>query len=92
MLGPTYETASEIQMFKKLGGGAVGMSTVAEVIAANHAGLRVAGMSCIANLGTGLSKVKLTHEDVKEVAKKVEKNFSIALKDFTKRYSKKYSS
>ena len=57
---------------------AVGMSTVAEVIAANHAGLRVAGMSCITNLGTGLSKVKLTHEDVKEVAKKVEKNFSIA--------------
>ncbi|HAG90475.1 MAG TPA: purine-nucleoside phosphorylase, partial [Bdellovibrionales bacterium] len=85
VLGPTYETASEIQMFKKLGGGAVGMSTVAEVIAANHAGLRVAGMSCITNLGTGLSKVKLTHEDVKEVAKKVEKNFSIALKDFTKR-------
>jgi len=92
VLGPTYETAAEIQMFKKLGGGAVGMSTVAEVIAANHAGMRVCAMSCITNLGTGLSKVKLTHEDVKDVAKAVEKNFTNGLKGFAKNYSKKMTS
>lgn len=88
VLGPTYETAAEIQFFRKAGGSAVGMSTVAEVIAANHSGMRVTGISCITNLGTGLSKVKLTHEDVKEVAQKVEKNFEAALVEFTKRYSK----
>ncbi len=88
VLGPTYETASEIKFFGKIGGGAVGMSTVAEVIAANHAGLRVVGLSCITNLGTGLSKVRLTHEDVKAVAQKVEKNFEAALIEFTKRYKK----
>lgn len=86
VLGPTYETAAEIQYFRKIGGSAVGMSTVAEVIAANHAGLRVAGLSCITNLGTGLSKIRLTHEDVKEVAQRVEKNFEAALVEFTKRY------
>lgn len=88
VLGPTYETAAEIQYFKKIGGSAVGMSTVAEVIAANHAGLNVVGLSCITNLGTGLSKVKLTHDDVKDVAKRVEKNFEAALVEFTKRYKK----
>jgi purine-nucleoside phosphorylase len=88
VLGPTYETASEVRYLGKIGGGAVGMSTVAEVIAANHAGLRVAGLSCITNPGTGLSKVKLTHEDVKEVAQRVEKNFAAALVEFTKRYKK----
>lgn len=88
VLGPTYETAAEIQYFRKIGGSAVGMSTVAEVIAANHAGLKVVGLSCITNLGTGLSKVKLTHDDVKEVAKKVEKNFAATLVEFTKKYKK----
>jgi purine-nucleoside phosphorylase len=83
VLGPTYETASEIKHLAKIGGGAVGMSTVAEVIAARHAGMRVVGLSCITNLGTGLSKVKLTHEDVKDVANKVEARFTRALVTFT---------
>ena len=85
VLGPTYETAAEIKMFAKWGGGAVGMSTVAEVIAARHAGLRVAGLSCITNLGTGLSKHKLSHADVKETAAKVEDKFNRALLLFTER-------
>lgn len=83
VLGPTYETAAEVKYFGKLGGGAVGMSTVAEVIAARHAGLRVVGLSCITNPGTGLSKVKLTHEDVKQVANKVEDRFTRTLLTFT---------
>ena len=84
VLGPTYETASEVAFYGKMGGGAVGMSTVAEVIALRHAGVRLVGLSCITNLGTGLSKVKLTHEDVKDVAAKVEDKFARTLVRFTK--------
>jgi purine-nucleoside phosphorylase len=83
VMGPTYETAAEIAFYGKMGGGTVGMSTVAEVIAARHAGMKIAGVSCVTNLGTGLSKVKLSHEEVKEVAEKVEGKFARALKDFT---------
>jgi purine-nucleoside phosphorylase len=82
--GPSYETAAEIKSFQKMGGGSVGMSTVAEVIAARHAGMRIVGMSCITNLGTGISKAKLSHDDVKETAAKVEKRFAAILKDFTR--------
>lgn len=80
--GPTYETPSEIKMFKSLGGKAVGMSTVPEVIAANHFGLRVAAISCITNLAAGVSQNKLTHEEVTETAKKVEQKFCAFLKEF----------
>jgi purine-nucleoside phosphorylase len=83
VLGPTYETAAEISMFRKMGGGAVGMSTVAEVMAARHLGMRVVGLSCITNLGTGLSKIKLTHEDVKETAAKSAAKFTQTLLNFT---------
>ena len=80
--GPTYETPSEIRMFKNLGGKAVGMSTVPEVIAANHLGIRVAAISCITNLAAGISQHKLTHIEVTETAKKVEQKFSSFLKEF----------
>lgn len=83
VMGPTYETAAEINFYGKIGGGSVGMSTVADVIAARHAGIEVAGVSCVTNLGTGLSKVKLSHDDVKLVAQKVEKIFTKALIQFT---------
>jgi len=85
VMGPTYETAAEISFYAKIGGGAVGMSTVADVIAARHAGMQVVGLSCITNLGTGLSKSKLSHDDVKKVAEKVEKTFTNALINFTKK-------
>jgi purine-nucleoside phosphorylase len=85
VLGPTYETSSEIKFYVKAGGGAVGMSTVAEVIAARHAGLNVVGISCITNLGTGISKTVLKHEDVKAVANKVEGGFARALVAFTEK-------
>ncbi len=64
--GPTYETPAEIRMFRGMGADAVGMSTVPEVIIARHAGMRVAGMSCIANPAAGISDKELRHEDVKE--------------------------
>jgi purine-nucleoside phosphorylase len=66
LLGPTYETPAEIRMFRTLGADAVGMSTVPETIAANHLGVRVAGISCITNLAAGLSPQKLTHQEVIE--------------------------
>lgn len=66
LLGPTYETPAEIRMYRALGADAVGMSTVPEAIAANHLGVRVAGISCITNLAAGLSPQKLTHQEVIE--------------------------
>lgn len=80
--GPTYETPAEIRMFKAMGGKAVGMSTVPEVIAANHMGLRVAAVSCITNLAAGITQNKLTHDEVTLVAKQVEKQFCAFLKEF----------
>jgi purine-nucleoside phosphorylase len=64
LLGPTYETPAEIRMYRTLGADAVGMSTVPESIAANHLGVRVAGISCITNLAAGMSSQKLTHQEV----------------------------
>ena len=84
VLGPSYETAAEIRYFKQIGGGAVGMSTVAEVFAARHMNMKVCGLSCITNLGTGLSKEKLSHDDVKTVAARVEKSFSKIISDLIK--------
>ena len=66
LLGPTYETPAEIRMLRTLGADAIGMSTVPETIAANHLGVRVAGVSCITNLAAGMSSQKLTHEEVIE--------------------------
>jgi len=80
--GPTYETAAEVRYLQTVGGHAVGMSTVPETIAAKHMGLRVCGISCITNLATGLTANKVTHEEVKDVAKKVEFQFSNFLTAF----------
>lgn len=71
VLGPSYETPAEIKMMRIIGGDLVGMSTVQEVIVANHAGLKVAGISCITNLAAGLSRDKLNHEEVKREAAKI---------------------
>ena len=67
--GPSYETKAEIAAFRMLGGDAVGMSTVPEVIVANQASMEVLGISCITNMATGMQKHKLTHAEVLEVAK-----------------------
>lgn len=85
--GPTYETPAEVRYMKQLGCSAVGMSTVPESIAANHMGLRVAALSCVTNMAAGLSKNKLTHAEVTETAKRVEKDFSRVLQTFIERLS-----
>ena len=66
--GPTYETPAEYKMFRILGADAVGMSTVPEVIVANHCGIRVFGMSVITDLGVEGKIVEVTHEDVQKAA------------------------
>ena len=76
LLGPTYETPAEIKMLATVGGDMVGMSTVPEAIAANHLGLKVAGVSCITNMAAGISNSKLDHDDIKGEALKVMEEFS----------------
>lgn len=75
LTGPSYETPAEIKMLKTLGADAVGMSTVPEVIAAKHAGMKSAGISCITNLAAGVSENPLSHEEVLETTEKVKYHF-----------------
>ncbi len=66
--GPSYESPAEVRMAAAMGADAVGMSTACEAIAANHMGMRICGISCIANKACGLSDTPLNHEEVQEAA------------------------
>jgi purine-nucleoside phosphorylase len=85
LLGPSYETPAEIRMLRTLGAHAVGMSTVFEVIAASHLGMEVLGISCITNLAAGMSDQKLSHDEVKDTATRVEAAFSGLILDLLPR-------
>jgi purine-nucleoside phosphorylase len=80
--GPSYETRAEVRYLRSIGGDAVGMSTVPESLAANQLGLKVCAVSCITNSATGISKHKLTHDEVTATAKAVEKNFCQCMEEF----------
>lgn len=82
--GPTYETPAEIKMARTLGADAVGMSTVPEVIAAVHSGMKVIGVSCITNMAAGILPQPLNHEEVIETTQRVKSQFIAFAKEILK--------
>ena len=71
--GPSFETPAEIRAFRALGATLVGMSTVPETIVARHMGIEVLGLSCVTNLAAGLGLTSLSHEEVNETGRLVER-------------------
>jgi len=75
MSGPSYESPAEIRFLRTIGADLVGMSTVPEVIVANHGGMRVLGVSCVTNMAAGILSQRLSHAEVMETAERIEKQF-----------------
>lgn len=73
--GPTYETPAEVKFARIMGGDAVGMSTVPEVIVANHCNIKTVGISCLTNMAAGILDQPLNHEEVIETSAKVKNDF-----------------
>lgn len=80
--GPSYETPAEIRALRALGADAVGMSTIPEVVAAAHMGVKVAGVSCITNFAAGMGDRPLSHEEVSDTAHRVRGVFCQLLEKF----------
>ncbi len=88
MAGPSYETASEVKAIRILGGNAVGMSTVPEVIVAAHGGMNVMGLSCITNMATGTTDQVVGHEEVISTGERVKETFISLLETIIIQWSK----
>ena len=80
LLGPSYETPAEIEYLRRIGADLVGMSTVAEVIAARHMGLNVLAISCVTNMAAGILDQPLSHAEVLETGERVKTTFEALLR------------
>jgi purine-nucleoside phosphorylase len=86
MAGPTYETPAEIRFLRTIGADAVGMSTVPEAIVARHMGLKVAGISMLANLAAGITNKPINHAEVLETAAQMNADLGMLLQRFFETY------
>jgi len=82
--GPQYETKAEVRRLQNMGADAVGMSTVVEVMLAVQYDIKVLGLSCICNMGTGLATERLTHQEVLDNGVKMSKNLIKLVSEFVK--------
>jgi purine-nucleoside phosphorylase len=80
MLGPSYETPAEIEYLRRIGADLVGMSTVAEVIAARHMAMKVLAISCVTNMAAGILDQPLSHAEVLETGERVKSTFEALLR------------
>ena len=80
LLGPSYETPAEIEYLRRIGADLVGMSTVAEVIAARHMGIEVLAISCVTNMAAGILDQPLSHAEVMETGERVKSTFEALLR------------
>lgn len=82
--GPSYESPAEIKAFRRWGADVVGMSTVPEVIVANHMGIKVLGISCVTNMAAGVLPKSLDHQEVMETAERVKPKFISLVREIVK--------
>jgi purine-nucleoside phosphorylase len=87
LLGPSYETPAEINYLRIIGADLVGMSTVAEVIAARHMGVKVLAISCVTNMAAGILDQPLSHQEVMETGERVKTSFEALLRAILPRIS-----
>ena len=88
LTGPSYETPAEINFLRIIGADAVGMSTVPEVITANHCGIKVLGISCITNMAAGITQQPLNHNEVMETTKAANSLFTLLIKSVIQQFHK----
>ncbi len=91
LLGPSYETPAEINYLRRMGADLVGMSTVAEVIAARHMGLNVLAISCVTNMAAGILDQPLSHAEVMETGERVKATFEALLRAILPRIARETS-